>query len=199
MIFDEVWIKAKQGLKYLLYAFLAACVVFTVYTAIQKYREVNAAPEKTTVEMPYSDTTNSSAVKEALGTDSQETKEIVREIQYIHDGATAPEVTYYVTAPTLEDAATKTIAQIRANNAAIPDTATEKTDKTIVTANMEQQKVDVYKINLRNNHKVKAGVLAVKEHVYPAVGYQTGRFDVAVATDGRKVKGGYVMYTVAQW
>ena len=46
MIFDEVWTKAKQGLKYLLYAFLAACVVFTVYTAIQKYREVNAAPEK---------------------------------------------------------------------------------------------------------------------------------------------------------
>ena len=108
-------------------------------------------------------------------------------------------MTYYVTAPTVEAAATKTVEQISANDASLPDEATAKTDKTVVTANTDQQKVDVYKINLRNNHKVKVGVLSVKDHAYPAAGYQAGRVDVAVATDGRKIKGGYVMYTVAQW
>lgn len=199
MILIDVWPKARQWLKYLLYAFLAACVVFTIYTAMQKYREVNATPEETTVEMSYSATTDSTAVKQALGTDTQETKEVVREIQYIHDGAKAPEVTYYVTTPTVEAAAAKTVEQISANDASLPDAATAKTDKTVVTANTDQQKVDVYKINLRNNHKIKVGFLAIKDHAYPAAGYQAGRVDVAVATDGRKVKGGYAMYTAAQW
>lgn len=199
MMLYEWWITAKKWLKYLLYVFLTICVVFTIYTVVETYREINATPETTTVEMPYSDTTDSTAVKKALGTDTQETKEIIREIQYIHDGNTNPEVTYYVSAPTVEAAATKTAQQIKNHDAAIPDAATAKADKTIVTANTEQQKVDVYKINLRNNHKVKAGALAVKDHVYPAVGYQAGRVDVAVASDGRKIKGGYMMYTVAQW
>ena len=83
MILNDVWPKVRQWLKYLLYAFLAACVVFTIYTAMQKYREVNATPEETTVEMSYSATTDSTAVKQALGTDTQEAKEVAREIQYI--------------------------------------------------------------------------------------------------------------------
>ena len=195
-MFYQVWLKAKQWLKYLLYILLATCVAFTIYTVVRAYQERKAPA---VVEMQYSDTTDGSAVEKNLGTDTRETKEVVREIQYIHDGAKAPEVTYYVTAPTVETAAAKVKEQITAQESAAPAAAKEKTDKTVVTANTDQQKVDVYKINLQKNHKVKAGVLAVKDHAYPAIGYQQGRVDVAVATDGRKVKGGYAMYTVTQW
>lgn len=195
-MFYQVWLKIKQWPKYLLYAFLAVCVVFTIYTVVRNHpkQEKPAA-----VEMQYPDTTNTSAVEKALGTGTEESKKVAREIQYIHDGAKAPEVTYYVTAPTIETAAAKVKEQITAQEATAPTAAKEKTDKTVVTANTDQQKVDVYKINLQKNHKVKAGVLAVKDHAYPAIGYQQGRVDVAVATDGRKVKGGYAMYTVTQW
>lgn len=192
----QVWLKIKQWLKYLLYAFLAVCVVFTIYTVVRNHQKHE---EPAAVEMRYPDTTNTSAVEKALGTGTEESKKVAREIQYIHDGAKVPEVTYYVTAPTVETAAAKVKEQITAQEATAPTAAKEKTDKTVVTVNTAQQKVDVYKINLQKNHKVKVGALAVKDHAYPAIGYQQGRVDVAVATDGRKVKGGYAMYTVTQW
>lgn len=104
----------------------------------------------------YEDTTDQDKIKKNLAVDSTTAGQIVKEIQYIHDGTTPPTVTYYVQSPTVEKAA-------------------EKTDQTVVTANTDQQKVDVYKINLRNNHKIKAGVLYADDRAYAGVGYQAGR------------------------
>ena len=65
--------------------------------------------------------------------------------------------------------------------------------------NTEKQKVDVYKINLTKEHKIKAGVTVIDDKVYPTVGYQAGRVEGLVQFDGSKIKGATVMYTVAQW
>jgi flagellar biosynthesis protein FliP len=83
---------------------------------------------------------------------------IVKEIQYIQNGTTPLNVTYYVQSPTVEKVTKQTADAINKNDTSLPAAATEKTDRTVVTANTDQQKVDVYKINLRNNHKIKAGV-----------------------------------------
>ena len=94
-----------------------------------------------------------------------------------------PAITYTVTAHTVE----------------VPAEATVNTDRTVVVPNNDKQKVDVYKINLNKDHKIKAGVTVIDDKVYPTVGYQAGRVEGLVQFDGSKIKGATVMYTVAQW
>ena len=87
--------------------------------------------------------------------------------------------------------------------------ARERTDRTIVTPIVkdkdgkelppEQQKVDVYKINLRNDHRIKAGATMVDGKAYATVGYEQGRFEALVHFDGAQVRGGSVMYNIVEW
>ena len=55
-------------------------------------------------------------------------------------------VTYYVQARTVEQAAKDTQQAIKRDDPALPKAATEKSDRTAVVANTDQQKVDIYKI-----------------------------------------------------
>jgi hypothetical protein len=147
----------------------------------------------------YEDTTDQDKIKKNLAVDSTTAGQIVKEIQYIHDGTTPSVITYYVQSPTVEKAAEQTANAINKNDTTLPAAATEKTDRTIVTANTDQQKVDVYKINLRNNHKIKAGVLYADDRAYAGVGYQAGRVEAMayMSADGKKA--GAVNYTVKEW
>lgn len=147
----------------------------------------------------YEDTTDQDKIKKNLDVDSTTAGQIVKEIQYIHDGTTSPTVTYYVQSPTVEKAAEQTADAINKNDTALPAAATEKTDRTVVTANTDQQKVDVYKINLRNNHKIKAGVLYADDRAYAGVGYQAGRVEAMVYMSADGKKAGAVNYTVKEW
>lgn len=147
----------------------------------------------------YADTTDQDKIKKDLAVDATTAGQIVKEIQYIHDGTTPPNVTYYVQSPTVKKAAEQTADAINKNDTALPAAATEKTDRTIVTANTDQQKVDVYKINLRNNHKIKAGILYADNKAYAGIGYQAGRVEAMayMSADGKKA--GAVNYTVKEW
>ena len=66
-----------------------------------------------------------------------------------------PVVTYYVQAPTVEQAAKQTQQAIKRDDPALPKAATEKSDRTAIVANTDQQKVDVYKINLNRHIKLR--------------------------------------------
>lgn len=148
----------------------------------------------------YADTTDQDKIKKDLSVDTNTAAQIVKEIQYIHDGTTQPTVTYYVQSPTVEKAAEQTTDAINKNDTSLPAAATEKTDRTVVTANTDQQKVDVYKINLRNNHKIKAGVLYVEgDKPFAGVGYQAGRVEAMVYMSADGKKAGAVNYTVKEW
>ena len=144
---------------------ILACVGIYFYL-----QYVKTAQEAAQV-IKYADTTDQDKIKKDLDIDSTTAGQIVKEIQYIHDGTTPPNVTYYVQSPTVEKAAEQTADAINKNDTALPAAATEKTYRTVVTANTDQQKVDVYKINLRNNHKIKAGVLYADNKAYAGVGY----------------------------
>lgn len=121
----------------------------------------------------------------------------------------APAATYYVTAPTVERAATIVERQIKADDPTLPMAARERTDRTVVTPIAkdkdgkelppEQQKVDVYKINLRKDHRIKAGATMVDGKAYATVGYEQGRFEALVHFDGAQVRGGSVMYNIVEW
>lgn len=122
--------------------------------------------------------------------------QIQREIQHIKE----PVVSYYVQAPDVMTAAKQTQQAINKGSKSLPAVVTDKSDRTIVTPNTEQQKVDVYKVNLNKSHKIKAGVTVIDDKTYATVGYQAGRFEgmAHFKSDG-KIKGATMLYTVAQW
>lgn len=175
------------------------CVTFFAVGLITYIRNNEKRAERANT-MNYEDSVKSDKIYHTLHVDAGNAKEIAREIRYIHGGKTSPDVTYYVTAPTVEEAATRTVRDIDTGNAELPPAAVEKTDRTLVTADTKRQQVDVYKINLRKDHKIKAGLLQVDGKTYAGIGYQAGRWEGAVYTrDGRGIQAGTLMYTVTQW
>ena len=112
---------------------------------------------------------------------------------------TQPIATYYTQAPTVEKAAEKVKQDIAHSNPNLPKAATEKSDRTAVVANTDKQKVDVYKINLNKEHKIKAGVTVIDKKMYETIGYQAGRVEMLGHFEGTQFKGGSVLYTVKAW
>ena len=186
--------KTGKWLKLALFCVLTAFCLFGIYFAVNHVKQ----PSEATTRMQFSDTTDKNSVKKDLRVTDKEAAEIVTKIERIHDGKTAPNVSYYVTAPNLT-AADKTEQAIRKNDSQIPSAARVKSDRTVVTVDEERQKVDVYKINLRNNHKIKAGGTYIDGKPYLSIGYQAGRVEGIVHTDGTGVRGGTLMYTIKEW
>ena len=187
--------KTGKWLKLGLFCVLTAFCLFGIYFAVNHAKRPSDKP----VRMRFSDTADKISVKMDLRVSDGDAAEIVTKIEHFHDGKTAPNVSYYVTAPNLTTAADRTEQAIRKNDSQIPSAARAKSDRTVVTVDDEQQKVDVYKINLRNNHKIKAGGTYVDGKPYLSIGYQAGRVEGIIHTDGTGVRGGTVMYTIKEW
>lgn len=139
---------------------------------------------------------NAQVLSKAINVTPATAVQIQREIQHVKE----PVVSYYVQAPDVETAAKQTQQAINSNSTDLPAAVTAKSDRTVVTPNEQQQKVDVYKINLNKAHKVKVGLTVIDDKSYATVGYQAGRFEgmAHFKSDG-KLKGATMLYTVAQW
>lgn len=122
---------------------------------------------------------------------------IVREIE--RTSGEAPAITYYVQSPSLGKAAETVQRQIEAKSPEAPAGVTAKSDRTIVTADRQLNKVDVYKINLRKAHKLKSGITYVDDRAYLSAGYQAGRYEGLAHFDGSGFQGATVMYTIKEW
>ena len=101
----------------------------------------------------------------------------------------------------MERAATQVQERINRNDKTLPPAALEKTDRTVVAPQPDNKdyQVGVYKINLNKTRKIKAGVTQVDSHTYWTAGLQVGRWEGLVHGRGGDVKGGSVIYTVAEW
>lgn len=187
--------KTGKWLKHGLFFVLTLFCLLGIYFAVNHAKQ----PSEATTRMQFPDTTDKNSVKKNLHVSDREAAEIVTKIERIHDGKTAPNVSYYVTAPNLTTAADRTEQAIRKNDSQIPLAARAKSDRTVVTVDEEKQKVDVYKINLRNNHKIKAGGTYIDGKPYLSIDYQAGRIEGIVHTDGTGVRGGTVLYTIKEW
>lgn len=124
-------------------------------------------------------------------------REIVREIE--RSGSTTPQISYYVTAPTVDKGAETVAKQIEEKSPEAPAGVLSKSDRTIVTADKQLNKVDVYKISLRKAHKLKAGMTYVDDKAYLSAGYQAGRWEGLAHFDGSGFRGATVMYTIKEW
>lgn len=187
--------KTGKWLKLGLFCVLTGFCLLGIYFAVHHVKQPSDEP----VRMRFSDTTDKSSVKKNLRITDHEAAEIVTKIERIHDGKTAPNVSYYVTAPNLNAAADRTEQAIRKNDSQIPLAARVKSDRTVVTVDEAKQKVDAYKINLRNNHKIKTGGTYIDGKPCLSIGYQAGRIEGIVHTDGTGVRGGTLMYTIKEW
>ena len=176
--------------------------------AVGRYAGHEAEQGKPAV-MTQEETQDVRKLKDRLDISTANANALEKRITAIQPGQRAPSTTYYVTAPTVERAATVVERQIREDSPTLPMAAREKTDRTVVTPITkdkdgkdpppDQQKVDVYKINLRKDHRIKAGATMIDGKALMTVGYEQGRFEALAHFDGGKYKGATVMYNVAEW
>ena len=131
----------------------------------------------------------------AIHITKEEAKQVVSKMEN-----TQPVATYYVQAPTVEQAAKDTQQAIKRDDLALPKAATEKADRTAVVANTDKQKVDVYKINLDKPHSIVAGVTVMTNgEVYETVGYEDKRFEGLAHFKGSEFKGASALVKVVRW
>lgn len=113
---------------------------------------------------------------------------------------TQPVATYYTQAPTVEKAAEKVKKDIEHSNPNLPKAATEKSDRTAVVANTDEQKVDVYKIKLDKPHSILAGVTVMTNgEVYETVGYEDKKVQGLAHFKGSEFKGASALVKVVRW
>ena len=173
----------------------------------------SSASEQTTAEKPavmtQEQTQDTAALRAQLDISKRNAADLQRRLAEVQVGQRAPTTSYYVSAPTVERAAQVVERQIREDTPTLPRAAREKTDRTVVTPITkdkdghelppEEQKVDVYKINLNKAHKIKAGASVIDGKALMSVGYEQGRFEALAHFDGSRYKGATVMYNVAEW
>ena len=173
----------------------------------------SSASEQTTAEKPavmtQEQTQDTAALRAQLDISRANAANLQRRLTDVQRGGQAPTTTYYVSAPTVERATQVVERQIREDDPTLPRAAREKTDRTVVTPIVEdkdgkqlpteKQKVDVYKINLRKDHRIKAGASVIDGKALMSIGYEQGRFEALAHFDGARYKGATVMYNVAEW
>lgn len=123
--------------------------------------------------------------------------------------ATAPIITFTVPAANVDEASTDVAERISKGDTSLPAEAIQASDRTVVTPITtdtetgvtlpeQEQRVDVYKIDLRKDHRIKAGVAAVGGDAYIMAGYEQGRTEGLVFAGPRGV-GGALLYNISEW
>ncbi|MBS7044082.1 MAG: hypothetical protein KH107_06300 [Megasphaera micronuciformis] len=165
-------------------------LVVAVGVIVHHSRKDDKAPKVITIEQAK----DPLQLSKAINVTPKDGATIIREVE-----RATPITTYYVPSKTVQAAAEVTRQQIARNDSSLPSAVTAKSDRTVIVENTDKQKVDVYKINLRNNHKIKSGVTYIDGKMYGSVGYQAGRVEAVVHADQTGLKGGTALYTIKEW
>ena len=189
-------------------AILCILLVGIAYAVGQHSASEQTAAEKPAV-MTQEQTHDAAALRQQLDISKGNAEALQRRLAEVQSGQRAPVATYYVESPDVDRAAQVVERQIKDDAPTLPRAAREKTDRTVVTPITkdkdgkdllsDQQKVDVYKINLRKDHRIKAGASVVDGKALMSVGYEQGRFEALAHFDGGKYKGVTVMYNIIEW
>ena len=172
-----------------------------------------SASEQTATEKPavmmQEQTQDKEALRAQLDISRANADALQKRLTEVQAGQRAPTVTYHVTAPTVERAAQVVERQIKEDDPTLPRAAREKSDRTVVTPITKdkdgkdlppaEQKVDVYKINLRKDHRIKAGASVIDGKALVTVGYEQGRFEALAHFNGGRYKGATVTYNIIEW
>ena len=202
---EQVWMAVTAHKKALLVTLL---ILLLLILGIVFSSEEQLAPEKPAV-MTQEETQDTAALRAQLDISRANAQALQKQLAEAQAGQRAPSTTYYVSAPTVERAAQIVERQIREDDPTLPMAAREKSDRTVVTPitkdkvgkqlPTEQQKVDIYKINLRKDRRIKAGAMMIDGKALMTVGYEQGRFEALAHFDGARCRGATLLYNVAEW
>ena len=177
--------------------------------AVGRYSASEQAAAEQPAVMTQEQTQDVKALSTQLDISKSNAETLQRRLAEVQAGQRAPSATYYVQAPTVERAAQVVERQIKEDNPTLPRVAREKSDRTIVTPITkdadgkdlppERQKVDVYKVNLRKDHRIKAGASVIDGKALMSIGYEQGRFEALAHFDGSRYKGATVTYNIIEW
>ena len=200
--------RAATKHKTALLVILCLLIVGVAY-AVGRYSATERMAEEKPAFMTQEQTQDAEWLRAQLDISKSNAQALQKRLAEAQAGQRAPTVTYHVTAPTVERAAQVVERQIKEDAPTLPRAVREKTDRTVVTPITkdkdgkelppDQQKVDVYKINLRKDHRIKAGTSVIDGKALMSIGYEQGRFEALAHFDGSRYKGATVMYKVAEW
>ena len=199
----DIIIKNKTALLVIL-----CLLLIGVAYAVGRHSTADTAAEKPAA-LTQEQTQDKEALRAQLDISRANAQALQKRLADVQAGQRTPAATYYVSAPTVERAAQVIERQIREDDPTLPRAAREKSDRTVVAPitkdkdgkdlPADEQKVDVYKINLNKAHKIKAGASVIDGKALMTVGYELGRFEGLAHFDGGRYKGATVMYNIAEW
>ena len=188
-------------------------ILFLLLVGISYAVGRNSASDQKAAEKPailtQGQTQDAATLRAQLDISRANAQALQKRLADVQAGQRAPAATYYVQAPTVGRAAQVVERQIREDAPTLPRAAREKSDRTIITSIIkdadgkdlppEEQKVDVYKINLRKDHRIKAGASVIDGKALMSIGYEQGRFEALAHFDGARYKGATVTYNIIEW
>ena len=183
--------------------YIIGLVVLLCIVAFMWYRH-----EHTTAELEKAKTltteqaTDLNSLQNKLDLSQGAAEQLRAEIVKAQQNKVTPTTSFTVISSTHQKAAESVTERINKNDSTLPPAALEKTDRTVVTPQPDNKdyQVGVYKIDLRKDNRIKAGVAVVDSKVYPTVGFEKGRAEVLIHFSGvSKVEGATVLYNVAEW
>ena len=187
---------------------LCLLIVCVAYAIGRHSASEQTASEKPAV-MAQEQTQDKAALRAQLDISRANAQALQKRLAEVQAGQRAPTTTYYVSAPTVERAAQVVERQIREDDPTLPRAAREKSDRTVVTPITQDkdgntrppddQRVDIYKINLRKDHRIKAGATVIDGKALMSIGYEQGRFEALAHFDGSRYKGATVTYNIIEW
>ena len=166
----QTWITAFKQNKWLLMlalSFLLICAMLFWF-----WRRTQHAEEKyrQAVVLQQEQLEQTQELSKALHISQMNAKEL--QVAYDELKTKPPAASFTVSAPSLEIAATQVAERINKQDATLPPTALEKTDRTAVVKNDADYKVDVLKINLDKSWELSTGVGSHQGDVYVPLGLQ---------------------------
>lgn len=188
--------------KQLLCIGIAVLLLFGIVAGSVYYHNVQESRYQQAVLLTQDALKNINVLQNQVHMNQQNAQALQDKLNQVEAGKIQPVTNYYLAAPTIPDAAQKVQEQLKNNDPTLPPQALEKTDRTVVTPNIEQQKVDVYKLNLYRNWHLGAGVGWHKGNFYiPIAAQRNFSKDAAIEAqahvnpaDVMDINGGQVMY-----
>lgn len=178
-------------------AVLAFILIVLMYLYLQNKKAVSEPVNAIKIES--TNIKDNDTLQKDLDVNKQEANDIIYKIDEIEQGKIKPVATTTIKSENLESATNEVVDKINNQDTSLPKEALEKTDKTIVTDNPNQDyDIGVYKIDLEKDYKLKVGQTIYKNEINWAVGYQHKKLEVIIHGQD-KVNGVTAMYTIKEW
>lgn len=178
-------------------AVLAFILIVLMYLYLQNKKAVSEPVNAVKIES--TNIKDNDTLQKDLDVNKQEANDIIYKIDEIEQGKIEPVATTTIKSENLESATNEVVDKINNQDTSLPKEALEKTDKTIVTDNPNQDyDIGIYKIDLEKDYKIKAGTTIYNDEINWAIGYQHKKLEVIIHGQD-KVNGVTAMYTVKEW